>query len=162
MARVKGVAALIGQPSGQPPNSSREKGVQRVNSVQSYPLAVDFQGSPSMTLAVPVIWLASAALTSRIMPRKKAKPKARMRTFNVRVSGHRTTVGMEPEIWDAFNEICQREDCTLDDICTSLNKVRGRSSLASALRVFIVTYFRRLAAEEGHAKAGHRGLKAKR
>ena len=90
------------------------------------------------------------------MPKKKAKPKARMRTFNVRVSGHRTTVRMEPEIWDAFNEICQREDCTLDDICASLNKVRGRSSLASALRVFIVTYFRRLVAEVGHAKAGHR------
>jgi predicted DNA-binding ribbon-helix-helix protein len=90
------------------------------------------------------------------MPKKKAKPKARMRTFNVRVSGRRTTVRMEPEIWDAFNEICQREDCTLDDICASLNKVRGRSSLASALRVFIVTYFRKLVAEVGHAKAGHR------
>ncbi len=115
-----------------------------------------------MTLAVPVILLASAALTSRTMPRKKAKPKARMPLHNIRVNGHRTSVQMEPEIWDAFNEICQREDCTPDDICTSVNKVRGRSSLASTLRVFIVTYFRRLAAEEGHAKAGHRGLKAKR
>ncbi len=44
VARVKGVAALIGQPSGQPPNSSREKGLQRVYPVQSYTLAVDFQG----------------------------------------------------------------------------------------------------------------------
>ena len=118
--------------------------------------------SPSITEAVFEISPASALLVSRTMPRQKAKPKARMRAFNVRVSGRRTTVGMEPEIWDAFNEICQREDCTANDICTSVNKVRGRSSLASALRVFIVTYFRRLATEEGHAKAGHRGLKAKR
>ncbi len=44
VARVKGVAALIGQPSGQPPNSSREKGLQRVDPVKAYPLAVHFNG----------------------------------------------------------------------------------------------------------------------
>ena len=43
VARVKGVAALIGQPSGQPPNSSREKGLRRVDPVKAYPLAVNFE-----------------------------------------------------------------------------------------------------------------------
>ena len=44
VARVKGVAALIRQPSGQPPNSSREKGLGRVDPVKAYPLACHFQG----------------------------------------------------------------------------------------------------------------------
>ena len=44
VARVKGVAALIGQPSGQPPNSSREKGLGCVYPVQPDSLAVHLNG----------------------------------------------------------------------------------------------------------------------
>ena len=44
MARVKGVAALIGQPSGQPPNSFREKALRRVDPVKADSLAVHLNG----------------------------------------------------------------------------------------------------------------------
>ncbi len=95
------------------------------------------------------------------MPRKKAKPKARMPPRNIRVSGYRTSVRLEPEIWDEFNEICWREGCTAHDISTSVNKQRGQSSLTSALRVFIHQYFRDAATEAGHAKARHGNLMRK-
>ena len=44
VARVKGVAVLIRQPSGQPPNSFREKALRRVDSVKAYALAVHLNG----------------------------------------------------------------------------------------------------------------------
>ena len=69
---------------------------------------------------------------------------------------------MEPEVWDALMEICRREGHTSHDICTLLSKWRGQSSLTSALRVFILGYYRAAATEVGHAEAGHGKLPRKR
>ena len=73
---------------------------------------------------------------------------------NIWVRGHRTSIRLEPQIWDMLAEICRREFCTTEDVCTYVDG-RGRGSLASLLRVFILDYFRTSATEEGHRTAGH-------
>lgn len=75
---------------------------------------------------------------------------------NVVVSGRRTSVRLEPEMWDGLREICQRERSTLHQVCTtvSLQKLE-ETSLTAAIRVFVMRYFRLAATEEGHTKAGH-------
>ena len=62
---------------------------------------------------------------------------------NVMVAGHRTSMRLEPEMWEALSDICQRENCTISDICTMVDERRGTSSFTSSVRVFILTYFRR-------------------
>ena len=74
---------------------------------------------------------------------------------NVTVSGHRTSIRLEPELWDALREICRREGRTIHEICSMVDRRRQGSSLTAALRVFIMLYFRVAATEEGHAEAGH-------
>jgi predicted DNA-binding ribbon-helix-helix protein len=37
---------------------------------------------------------------------------------NVKVHGHRTSVRLEPQMWDSMIEICRREICTPDDVCS--------------------------------------------
>ncbi|WP_204367243.1 ribbon-helix-helix domain-containing protein [Azospirillum sp. B510] len=71
---------------------------------------------------------------------------------------------LEPSYWEGLEEICRREDLTVDELC---DDVRDRMeqqarraaqptvSLANALRVFVVGYFRQAATERGHARAGH-------
>lgn len=75
---------------------------------------------------------------------------------NVSVRGRRTSIRLEPEIWNTLTEICRREFCTPHDVCSY---VAGRrpphGSLASSLRVFILEYFHRCATEDGHRSAGH-------
>jgi len=75
---------------------------------------------------------------------------------NISVRGHRTSIRLEPQIWDTLAEICRREFCTPHDVCSY---VAGRrppnGSLASSLRVFILDYFHRCATEDGHRRAGH-------
>jgi predicted DNA-binding ribbon-helix-helix protein len=51
---------------------------------------------------------------------------------NVTISGHRTSVRLEPEMWSGLNEICRRERSTLHDICS-----------------------RAAATDDGHLKVGH-------
>lgn len=74
---------------------------------------------------------------------------------NVTVSGHRTSVRLEPEMWGGYEEICRREGRTIHEICSMVDQRRHGSSLTAALRVFIMLYFRIAATEEGHAEAGH-------
>ena len=61
-------------------------------------------------------------------------------------------------MWDALGEICRREDISLHDLCEMIDERRRSSSLTAAIRVFLVTYFRSAATEEGHASIGHGAL----
>ncbi len=61
-------------------------------------------------------------------------------------------------MWDALGEICRREQLTRNELCGKVDKFRYASNLTAAIRVFIVTYFRAAATEEGHANIGHGAL----
>jgi predicted DNA-binding ribbon-helix-helix protein len=61
---------------------------------------------------------------------------------NVVVAGHRTSVRLEPEIWEALQDILQREEKTLNQLVTEIDHARIASSLTAAIRVFVVRYYR--------------------
>ena len=64
---------------------------------------------------------------------------------NVVVDGHRTSMRLEPAMWAGFEEIARREQLTLHQLCGRIDRSRASSSLTAAVRVFIMTYFRRAA-----------------
>ncbi|KZD12314.1 ribbon-helix-helix domain-containing protein [Oceanibaculum pacificum] len=68
-----------------------------------------------------------------------------LRSHNVVVNGHRTSMRLEPEMWSALREVAGREQMSINQLCTLINRVRDRSSLTSAVRVFILAYFRSVA-----------------
>jgi predicted DNA-binding ribbon-helix-helix protein len=75
---------------------------------------------------------------------------------NVSVRGHRTSIRLEPQIWNTLAEICRREFCTPHDVCSYIAERKPpQSSLTSCLRVFVLDYFSSSATEEGHRQAGH-------
>lgn len=74
---------------------------------------------------------------------------------NVTVSGRRTSVRLEPEMWDGLMEICRREGVSTHQLTTLVDRCRHRSSLTAKLRVFILAYFRAASTEAGHAQVGH-------
>lgn len=74
---------------------------------------------------------------------------------NVTVSGRRTSIRLEQEMWDCMAEIARRERLSIHQIASVVAAIRQGSSLTAKLRVFIVGYFRAAATEAGHAQAGH-------
>lgn len=75
---------------------------------------------------------------------------------NVVVLNKRTSLRMEPEMWDALNDVARREQKTLHDICTQIvERKPGGASLTAAIRVFLVNYYRMSSTEDGHRGAGH-------
>ena len=78
--------------------------------------------------------------------------KSTLLSRNITVQERRTSVRLEPEMWQALKEIAQRERCNIHDICT-LIKIRKneQTSLTAAIRVFLMLYFRSACTEKGHA-----------
>lgn len=75
---------------------------------------------------------------------------------NVVVLGKRTSLRMEPEMWDALSDVAAREGYNVHDICTCIvERKPAAASLTAAIRVFLVNYYRLAATEEGHVRAGH-------
>lgn len=74
---------------------------------------------------------------------------------NVTISGRRTSIRLEQEMWEGLAEIARRERLSIHQIASVVAAVRQSSSLTAKLRVFILGYFRAAATEAGHAHAGH-------
>jgi len=86
-------------------------------------------------------------------------PDRAMIARNVTVAGRRTSVRLEPEMWESLQEITARESITLHQLCTEIARQRGLSSLTAAIRAYALAYFRAAATERGHRAAGHGGLR---
>jgi predicted DNA-binding ribbon-helix-helix protein len=74
---------------------------------------------------------------------------------NVTIRGRRTSLRLEPAMWDALHEVAQREGASVHEICSRVEFNRQESTLTAAIRVFILAYFREAATEQGHSLAGH-------
>ncbi len=75
---------------------------------------------------------------------------------NITIFDRRTSVRLEPAMWDALMDISMRERCSLHDICSLVyvRKEQG-TSLTAAIRAFLMLYYRSAATELGHIQAGH-------
>jgi len=74
---------------------------------------------------------------------------------NVTIRGRRTSLRLEPAMWDALHEVAQREGASVHEICSRVEFNRQESTLTAAIRVFILAYFREASTEQGHSLAGH-------
>ncbi len=75
---------------------------------------------------------------------------------NVVIDTHRTSIRLEAEMWSDLRDICRRENKSIHEICTMVNARKDPSrSLTSAIRVFLIAYYRSAATEDGHYRAGH-------
>lgn len=83
-------------------------------------------------------------------------PKSTLVSKNVTILGRRTSVRLEPEMWNAIKDISRRENCSIHDICSLINlRKNPLTSLTAAIRVFLMLYYRAASTQEGHIRAGH-------
>ena len=65
---------------------------------------------------------------------------------------------LEPELWDALTEICVRERQDISRLVRQIEATGHAGGRTSAVRVFVLQYFRAAASEAGHQAAGHGSL----
>jgi predicted DNA-binding ribbon-helix-helix protein len=60
----------------------------------------------------------------------------------VRIGKQRTSVRLDHEFWTAFEEIANRENSSIHELCVLVDQRRGRYGLTAAIRTFILCYYR--------------------
>ncbi|MCC5970883.1 MAG: ribbon-helix-helix domain-containing protein [Pararhodobacter sp.] len=63
--------------------------------------------------------------------------------------GHRTSVSLEAEFWDAFRALAREQGQGINQLATEIDEARGNQGLASAIRVAVLRALQAQAA--GHA-----------
>jgi predicted DNA-binding ribbon-helix-helix protein len=62
------------------------------------------------------------------------------------VAGHKTSVSLEDAFWKGLKEIADDRNVTLSDLVSSIDTDRQQGNLSSAIRLFVLDYFRSHAA----------------
>ena len=56
--------------------------------------------------------------------------------------GHRTSVSLEPEFWQAFRQIAEEKSIPLNALAAQIDEDRGIDcGLASAIRVYVLRHY---------------------
>jgi predicted DNA-binding ribbon-helix-helix protein len=84
-----------------------------------------------------------------------AVPSSRLINRDVVAGRGRTSMRLEPELWDALAEICARERQDISQLVRQIEATGHTGGRTSAVRVFVLKYFRDAAIEAGHECAEH-------
>ncbi|WP_264213367.1 ribbon-helix-helix domain-containing protein [Leisingera thetidis] len=67
----------------------------------------------------------------------------RPKKHSLTLRGHRTSVSLEDDFWNAFREIAAQEDRAINDLAAEIDEGRGEDcGLASAIRLFVLRRLR--------------------
>ena len=64
------------------------------------------------------------------------------------IAGHKTSVSLEDAFWKGLKEIASRRDATLSELVASIDADRRHGNLSSALRLFVLDFYRHQLSEE--------------
>jgi predicted DNA-binding ribbon-helix-helix protein len=63
------------------------------------------------------------------------------------VAGHKTSVSLEDTFWKTLKEIADSRRQTLTDLVATIDSERQRGNLSSAIRLFVLDYYREQVSE---------------
>ena len=67
----------------------------------------------------------------------------RPRKRSLTLHGHRTSVSLEDEFWQAFREIARERGMSINRMAESIDDQRGTGAgLAGAIRLFVLNHYR--------------------
>ena len=61
------------------------------------------------------------------------------------IAGHKTSVSLEDGFWTALKDIATSRNMTLSELVASIDSDRRQGNLSSAIRLFVLDYYRALA-----------------
>jgi predicted DNA-binding ribbon-helix-helix protein len=72
------------------------------------------------------------------------------------IGGHKTSVSLEDAFWQGLKEIAGGRDVTLSDLVATIDTERQHGNLSSAIRLFVLDFYRNQLSDD---KAGHDGAR---
>jgi predicted DNA-binding ribbon-helix-helix protein len=78
------------------------------------------------------------------------------------IAGHKTSVSLEEAFWKGLKEIANNRELTLSDVVASIDTERHNGNLSSAIRLFVLDYYRGLINDQQGAKSAQRDTSSPR
>ena len=75
---------------------------------------------------------------------------SRPRKHSLTLQGHRSSVSLEPEFWEAFRALARRRGMGLNALASEIDAARGARGLASAIRVAVLIDLQARLPEKDH------------
>jgi predicted DNA-binding ribbon-helix-helix protein len=76
------------------------------------------------------------------------------------IAGHKTSVSLEDAFWVGLKEIAAQRDVTLSDLVATIDSERRHGNLSSAIRLFVLDYYRAQNDGTPHGKGAVRVIPA--
>ena len=90
---------------------------------------------------------AGAELGSLVFRHVETEMKIRRKSLivkrSIRTAGLRTGVSVEDAFWNGLKEIAADSNMTLSDLVNTINSKRKHNNLSSAIRLFVLDFYRR-------------------
>lgn len=58
------------------------------------------------------------------------------------IAGHKTSVSLEDAFWRGLKDIARERNVTLSDLVATIDSERRHGNLSSAIRLFVLDYYR--------------------
>ena len=71
----------------------------------------------------------------------------RLQKRSMTIAGHRTSIALEPEFWNALAEICRQQHKSMPQLICAIDSTRRDRNLSSALRVYVLQHYRNMQPE---------------
>lgn len=66
-----------------------------------------------------------------------------MRKRSITVAGHRTSVSIEDQFWNALGEIARTQQASVAEVIAEIDRAKpAETNLSSAIRLFILDWYR--------------------
>jgi len=73
-------------------------------------------------------------------------------------AGHKTSVSLEDAFWKGLKEIANGRDMTLSDLVAAIDSERQHGNLSSAIRLFVLDFYRNQLSDHNEGRDGTRGV----
>ena len=78
------------------------------------------------------------------------------------IAGHKTSVSLEDAFWKGLKDIAGGRDITLSDLVATIDTERQHGNLSSAIRLFVLDYYRNQLSDDKAERDGTRTMLATR
>jgi predicted DNA-binding ribbon-helix-helix protein len=74
------------------------------------------------------------------------------------IAGHKTSVSLEDAFWRGLKEIASGRDMTLSDLVAAIDSERQHGNLSSAIRLYVLDFYRNQLSDHNEGRDGTRGV----
>ena len=77
---------------------------------------------------------------------------------SVVIASHKTSVSLEDAFWKGLKEIASGRDMTLSDLVAAIDSERQHGNLSSAIRLYVLDFYRNQLSDHNEGRDGTRGV----